>query len=288
MERFVEIQQETFASYVPRAGPVSPEVQAVKGDCNGVFNTSWAAPTAQLPATSKFRCCRVFDIEHGAWPENFAKVSLSPKERETWLSLPGREKRRREWLLGRLAVKDAVRMLVRERNGLEFCLADIEILTDEHGRPMVCWKLTEKLGCHLSISVAHSRGEAVGIAGECGNDQGVGIDIEPIDRKCQEGLEKIVFGKKEQSLFSAAAPLGRQEWLLRLWCAKEAVAKALGRGMLGGPLSLAVQELETRTGRVAVTLDGKLARELPAHADKLFTAYTGREDGLAFATAFAG
>jgi hypothetical protein len=44
---------------------------------------------------------------------------------------------RGEWLVGRAAVKQAVRGLLARRPGLQLCLAEISIATDERGRPYV-------------------------------------------------------------------------------------------------------------------------------------------------------
>ena len=60
---------------------------------------------------------------------------LSPGERETWLRMRAVEKRRQEWLLGRCAAKDAVRLLVEEYTGVHLAPAEVEIVPDPYGRP---------------------------------------------------------------------------------------------------------------------------------------------------------
>ena len=56
----------------------------------------------------------------------------------------------------------------------------------------------------------------------------------------REGFESVAFTPEEHSLLSSLdAPT--EEWFLRLWCAKEAVAKATGRGLVGGPGGLKIQ-----------------------------------------------
>lgn len=254
-----------------------------------MLSTSWSLPIAHLPTSSEFRCCRLegfpdalFEAEGAVWPRAWARIILSRRERETWLRLTGPEKRRKEWLLGRLAAKDAVRLFLKERYRLELSPADIEIVTDEHGRPMIGGELLEKLGCRLSLSIAHSGGVAAAVAGECGNHRGVGIDVEHIGRS-RAGLERVALTAEEQVLLSTIPASRREEWLLRLWCAKEAVAKALGRGM-GSPLNLIVQELKVETGRVDVELAGELARQFPDSAGMLFTSCTGCEGDLVFAS----
>jgi len=88
----------------------------------------------------------------------------------------------------------------------------------------------------------------------------------------------------ERSLLCKMPAAERQEWLVRLWCSKEALAKAIGRGMVGGPRSFVTQRLEPSTGKVTLGVGGELVRRLPEQKDKAFSVYTGCEDGLVYAT----
>jgi len=51
----------------------------------------------------------------------------------------------------------------------------------------------------------------------------------------------------------------RDEWSLRMWCAKEAVAKALGRGFAGGMQALQIAEAEVENGMVQLICKGLAA-----------------------------
>ena len=121
------------------------------------------------------------------------------------------------------------------------------------------------------------------IAGDCGDYRGVGVDLERVGQNLGN-LARIALTQKERLLLYPVPGPRRNEWLLRLWCAKEAVAKALGRGMAGGLLSLKVQNIEGGVGRVDVMLVGEVARQLPGYADTVLTAYTGREGAYVFAS----
>lgn len=251
-----------------------------------ILSQSWSAPISHFPTSLGLQCNRFSESCGGIWPRILAYTILNRSERETWLRLGKSEKRRREWLLGRVVVKDAVRRFLKDRYRLDLCLADIEIVADEHGRPTVAKEIVEQVGCRLSLSIAHAQGTAVAVAGESLNQQGMGIDVEYM-RQDHQKLERNSLTATEQILLAAVPNSHRDEWLLRLWCAKEAVAKALGRGMAGNPYNLMVRELFMPTGQVTVTIAGELARQLPHCVDKLFVAYTGREDALVFASALA-
>src|SRR5204863_6750447 len=73
----------------------------------------------------------------GLWRRVIAALVLSRRERALWLGSRMPERRRLEWLLGRIAAKDAVRDYVSRRFSLSLRPADVEILPDETGRPIV-------------------------------------------------------------------------------------------------------------------------------------------------------
>ena len=84
---------------------------------------SSVAPTP-LPESVRSICCRLeaFPCEPGLLADRI----LSPGERDYWNSMRGVEKRRHEWLLGRCAAKDAVRLLMDP----QLSPAEIEIVPD--------------------------------------------------------------------------------------------------------------------------------------------------------------
>src|SRR5262249_14371980 len=55
-------------------------------------------------------------------------------------------------------------------------------------------------------------------------------------------------------------------WYLSAWGAKEALGKALGRGVLGGPRSIAVTAIDPAPGRITLELRGAMARAFPGFA----------------------
>jgi len=136
-----------------------------------------------------------------------------------------------------------------------------------------------------SLSLAHTDGVAIAVAGYCSNDKRLGIDIECI-RQHEPGFDRFTFVSEEISLLSQLDEFARQEWVTRFWCAKEAVAKALGRGFLNGPRSLAVQEFNTQTKVIQVSIQGKLAEMFPEFNGSQILAYTAREEDYIIAISF--
>jgi phosphopantetheine--protein transferase-like protein len=192
-----------------------------------------------------------FSAHGGLWTRVLAATVLGRRERECWRALELPERRRIEWLLGRIAAKDAVREHLREHHGWTPTRADVELLPDEHGRPTVHGGWVTRLGRAPLISISHSQGVAAGIAASADTLAGLGIDIEPVGRMTK-GAAALSFSEQERQLLDAFERAPQEDWLLRLWCAKEACAKATGRGLAAGLHSFRVTGISPADGSVAV------------------------------------
>ena len=153
----------------------------------------------------------------------------------------------RQWLLGRVAVKDAVRELLWRRGAGPLFPAQIRVGNDADGRP---WARGPG-GETFRVSLAHTGPVAVALASV---DERVGIDIEPVVGRPVDSLAAALT-EGETNLVRKAGPAGEAELLTRLWTAKEAAAKAAGSGLGGRPRRFVVTEL-IETG-CTVTADGQ-------------------------------
>ncbi|MET9415554.1 beta-ketoacyl synthase N-terminal-like domain-containing protein [Streptomyces klenkii] len=166
---------------------------------------------------------------------------LGRAERHAYEQQPPRG--RGQWLLGRIAVKDAVRQMLWEQGEGPVFPAEIQVGNDERGRPYVT-------GVHgrtlpgLEVSLAHCAETAVALVrhrGPCGPG-GVGIDVEEITERPVHLHEFALKPAERRLLASACSETGEPEalWFTRFWAAKEAVAKAEGTGLRGRPRDFAV------------------------------------------------
>ncbi|MBF6047944.1 acyltransferase domain-containing protein [Streptomyces sp. NRRL B-1677] len=180
---------------------------------------------------------------------------LGRAERHAYEQQPPRG--RGQWLLGRIAVKDAVRQLLWEQGEGPVFPAEIRVGNDERGRPYVTGVHGRTLP-ELDVSLAHCAETAVALVrhrGSCGPGC-VGIDVEEITERPVD-LHEFALGPAERRLLaSACAESGEPEalWFTRFWAAKEAVAKAEGTGLRGRPrdftvLSVAPDGLVAAAGR---------------------------------------
>jgi phosphopantetheinyl transferase len=250
----------------------------------------WKEPIAAVLEQQQLACCRIDDLtpefleaSHGIWLKALAYLVLGEEERELWRGLQQAvPKRRQEWLLGRCVAKDAVRLLLRKKFGAELCPADIAIISDEFGRPRVQGAWRARLGVQPVVSISHTGGVAVALAA-LGPDQMVGIDIESFGRR-PEDYERVAFRDDEQRWLASLATGQREEWSLRLWCAKEAVAKALGKGLSKGLHTIHITNAETDTGLVQLELAGGLLDDYREFQGKSMIAYTRRDSDLISST----
>ncbi|WP_181775749.1 beta-ketoacyl synthase N-terminal-like domain-containing protein [Amycolatopsis pittospori] len=165
---------------------------------------------------------------------------LAGKERELYAGQPPR--RKRAWLLGRIAAKDAIRRMLWADGEGDVFPAELRIGNDSSGAPVVSGAYGRQLP-ELTVSIAHRDALGVAIArpGPCG------IDIEAVEERPR--------GTVSAALSDAELPLrGEPEalWFTRFWAAKEAVAKRLRTGLRGDPRAFTVVGADDRRLTVAV------------------------------------
>ncbi|MGW8667848.1 beta-ketoacyl synthase N-terminal-like domain-containing protein [Streptomyces niveus] len=189
-------------------------------------------------------------IVHERWPdlatrELIMRNMLGGAERARYDGLP--PVRRRQWLLGRIAAKDAVRRLLWHEGAGELYPAEISVRNDASGRPLAEGVHGRALG-ELTVSIAHRRetGVAVAARGTCG------IDIEEITDRPRTTVETSC-DTSELTLLDALvarSPGSGALWFTRFWAAKEAVAKARGTGLRGRPAEYRVVAADANRARV--------------------------------------
>ncbi|MBU7598011.1 polyketide synthase dehydratase domain-containing protein [Streptomyces sp. P38-E01] len=172
--------------------------------------------------------------------------------------------RRRRWLLGRIAAKDAVRELLwreaaeagrgsGESDREEIYPAEVALANDATGRPYASGVHGRKLG-ELTVSIAHCGETGVAIASR----GPVGIDLEEVVER-PRATRELACTEAELVLLDAlvaAGADGEALWFTRFWAAKEAVAKARGTGLGGRPQDFEVRAHDAGTGVLTVLAGG--------------------------------
>ncbi len=169
---------------------------------------------------------------------------LAGTERDQYEKQPPRRKRR--WLLGRIAAKDAVRRLLWSGGEGDVFPSELRICNTPSGAPHVTGAYGRELP-ELTVSIAHRDGFGVAIArpGPCG------IDLEAVEERPDSTISAAL-AESEQTLLAQLAEGAEALWFTRFWAAKEAVAKRLRTGLRGEPRAFTVVGADGRRLTVQV------------------------------------
>ena len=242
--------------------------------------------------------CVLFDSgilpPDGSTMDWLADYLLTAGEREIWqMGERTDDRRKREWLAGRIAAKDAVRLLMERHNGVVLGPRDIEIARSAEGRPFVRglekWLADGSL--FVPVSISHTQGMAVALAVLTRSDTTVGIDAEKIERR-EAGFEEMVFSAEELADLHGFKGLERDVEVTRLWCAREAAAKVLGSGLSGALRGLRVERCKRASEHLAVSPVGYAVGVAQTSnwspCQQVFSVKTLVSDGVVFAVSIRG
>ncbi len=226
------------------------------------------------------------DMGRPVWRDVLEHVQLGPDERGDYLSQPGPDLRRTHRLWGRIAAKEAARRIELARGVAPSYPADLIIVPDPLGRPGLLDRANPDRADAPRISIAHVDGVAVALAVVDGGDW-AGIDVEPIVGR-PPGFEAVAFSGVERAILDGRSQDDddRSEWSARLWCAKEASAKATGLGFLDGPSGVEVVVVESVEGGTVVfgvELRGELADACPGLANRTIRVISERRGDFIWA-----
>jgi phosphopantetheinyl transferase len=179
---------------------------------------------------------------------------LTLQEEKVYTENPS--KRKREWLLGRIAAKQILKDHIEREYDLKILQKDIEIISHQPGRPIfhlhlvknIGHKLPDNIESEISLSIAHSKGYATASATTIIKEGVVGIDIEQI--RCFDPETLIAFlTPHEYKLYKKQCNnLAQKKYSTLLWCLKESYLKAKGVGLAIHPQYIEIKyDLEYAT-----------------------------------------
>lgn len=151
----------------------------------------------------------------------------------------------RHFLLGRIAVKDAVRQWLWDAGAGPVYPVEITVGNDERGRPFV----TGPFAIPPAVSLAHSGPLAAAVVNHPDRGDSPGVDVEVIEAR-DAATEAAIMTVGERALLDEVCGgcpdprTARAGWLAQFWTAKEAVAKAEGTGLGGRPHQFVVERVD--------------------------------------------
>jgi len=138
------------------------------------------------------------------------------------------EKRRREWLLGRMGAKSIIQRHLALRHQLAVDWTDISVLPDEDSAPAVA--IAHPQAPSVSISLSHRSGFAVLAVDDTADGWSFGVDVERVEPRIASFVADY-FTDRERQHLSVASTLERDRLVTVYWCVKEAVLKAVRKGL---------------------------------------------------------
>jgi len=247
-----------------------------------IISKQWKSVLRQSSAPA---CCMRLDIPVDQKQSMFrpvtAKITLSPSELRQFRELGGDEQKETDWLFGRLVAKDAVRVLWHARHQQRLFPADIIIEVDDNGRPTAAPRGATGPEPFPTVSFAKVQ-DVVAALAVFGPH--AGIDLAYV-RPRDAGFEGTAFDDEERTLLDSLGP-NRDQWIIRLGCAKQAVARAIGCPPNQELNSFGVRYADLRTGTVKIVLGPTLAETYPEWRDAILIANTAHDGNLVVAVSF--
>ncbi|SMB25369.1 Modular polyketide synthase [Sterolibacterium denitrificans] len=146
-------------------------------------------------------------------------------------------RRRRQWLNGRVAAKDAVREYLWRKHGCtEIFPKELRVGNNAQGQPLISPHVHATFAEQLHVSIAHK--DLLALAKT--DEKPVGVDIERIEMRSDEFIG-LAMTAEEIALLPKTE---RDEWVARFWVSKEAVAKLAGAGLGGRPKQFCVRQID--------------------------------------------
>lgn len=193
----------------------------------------------------------LFERDEEVWLKTFSHIVLSQMERGIFAGKTGSTARRTEWLFGRIAAKEAVRRFLKDYYQARWSYADVTICANDLGKPYAIGEWLDFLSAKLDIAIAHTSQFVIALAGA---NVKIGVDVESVQRNLSEEFTAGVFNHEELEL--AATAVNPSQAIIKFWCAKEAVSKALGVGLRYSPKDLRVTGYDFEAGRITMRLFG--------------------------------
>ncbi len=254
-------------------------LQTWSGTSGHSLSHPWGDVARMLPVGVTTEVARVtldsfpegfFDQHGGIWFTTLACCVLSARERRELSLLTYPLHRKVQWLLGRIAAKDAVRWYLKNRFGTVVRPADIEIGSGDGGRPVVSGSWAAEPFRIPHISISHTGTTVAAVAGSPEDCGAVGIDVESRNGM-NEDVMRAGLSSAELDVVSDIPAENAMDWPLRAWCAKESALKAIGFGAGEAPPALAATAANVLDGIIEISRHGA-QHYAGAHALQVATA----------------
>ena len=197
--------------------------------------------------------CREFREEEFTLDASFlagcAGQILSPIEIQTFESF-GQLTKRRQWLAGRLAVKEAARYLIASVYNIAINNTDLVVETEKSGKIYLKSIRSDKYSIP-AISLSHKQGKIFAVAADSGSYSSVGVDLESSESGDND-MPEFILSPEELIYIENFAEKEKNIAFKKIWAAKEAAAKVLGLGLPDYLKSLSIIDCDKDISQITV------------------------------------
>jgi phosphopantetheine--protein transferase-like protein len=132
------------------------------------------------------------------------------------------------------------------------------------------------------VSLANSNGTGAAIASE--RRVGCGIHLANLDAAA-ETIEHMYLSPEDRNRLKSLQLAQNIEWLLRLWSAKQAMAKALSSVFSDQPKDFKLRAIDKQTGRIELSISDKQLDEVAQFTQSSLAVQTFSHGDLIVASA---
>jgi malonyl CoA-acyl carrier protein transacylase/phosphopantetheinyl transferase (holo-ACP synthase) len=263
-QQLQELEQQVMAYLVPSKA----DFRATKNDGHYLSSEIPLTQTfTSLPDSKNIFCRKLLEKSLPTNEDAFISLIetvLTPLECEKLQSF-NQPAKRRQWLAGRIAAKEAVRSLIANLTGVKVPNTDIEIDASESGKPYLAKLNTSIAGLKKPvISITHKDGEIIAVAADSSIFFSVGIDLE--SKLLDDDLEDFILNSAERNYVQQLSGLERAIGIKKIWSAKESVAKLLGLGLPECLTKLSVIDVQHDVGRYRILSNAIASHNEISHA----------------------
>ncbi|MCP6761111.1 MAG: polyketide synthase dehydratase domain-containing protein [Fischerella sp. CENA71] len=192
------------------------------------------------------------DDSWSIWKRVLAHLILNESERNFWYNLLQKGIERTDWLISCIAAKDTIRQWAKQNFNLQLAPIDIEVISTTTGKLAVrCPELEAVAGVLPNIAISHAQGFVIAAIAHSGKS--IGIHIEHFDSVHTDHLIATAFSESELQQL----PQLQHSDMIGLWCAKEAVAQALGKGLQNDLTQWLITHISSDGQWITVNYDGE-------------------------------
>jgi hypothetical protein len=198
------------------------------------------------------------DMGRPIWRDVLEQTQLGPAERAEHLAMGGPEDIRSRRLWGRIAAKEAARRLWRDEGREPVYPADLAVVADERGHPVLT-RVDEPRDRSLpAIAIADADGVAVAIAARNPRAR-PGIAVASIPARPDD---EVPLTPLERTILARWSGPARAEWSARFRCAREAAVRSAGKGIADAGQASEVVHADAASGVLHVRIAATDARPM--------------------------